>query len=83
MKNVYEFGLKALCPVDGTLDEYEFSIEAPHTIEAEKIAAFIAASAERKVFQEDLTMDCINELGATRAISTGWHSGIKVRSEAP
>lgn len=84
MKNTYEIEVRAQCPVNKSdTDLYAFTIESENLIEVEKIAAFFAANAKKKyVFQEELTRQCAVTLGA-KVMSVGWHSGIKVKCEAP
>lgn len=84
MKNTYEIEVRAQCPVNKSdTDLYAFAIESESLIEVEKIAAFFAANAKKKhVFQEELTRQCAVTLGA-KVTSIGWHSGIKVKCEAP
>lgn len=84
MKNTYEIQVRAQCPVNPSdTDLYAFTIQSETIIEVEKIAAFFAANAGKtNVFQEALTQQCAVTLGA-RVRSEGWHSGIKVVSEAP
>ena len=59
------------------------AIESQEIIEVEKIAAFFSKFAGKKrVFQEELTRRAAVTLGA-KVRSEGWHSGIRVVSEAP
>lgn len=84
MKNRYEIEVRARCPVNPVdCDVYAFTIESESIIEAETITAFFAANAGKtEVFQETLTQQCAMTLGA-RVTSVGWHSGVKVTSQAP
>lgn len=84
MKCLYEYQVRAQCPVNPTdTDLYQFTIESENLIEVEKITAFFAANAGKKeTFQEVLTQNCAVTLGA-QVTSVGWHSGIKVTCLAP
>ena len=84
MKCVYEYEVRAQCPVNpADRDVYQFRIESRSLIEVERIVEFFAARAgDRHVFQEALTQQCAVTLGA-RVRSEGWHSGVKVVCEAP
>jgi hypothetical protein len=84
LRNKYDIEVRAQCPVNrNDTDLYAFTIESQTLIEVEKIAAFFAANAgQNNVFQEVLTQQCAVTLGA-KVTSIGWHSGIKVTSEAP
>lgn len=84
MRNRYEIEVRAQCPVNpNDTDVYSFVIETGSIIHVEKINAFFEEHARKKeVFQEDLTRLCAVILGA-RVTSIGWHSGVKVISEAP
>lgn len=84
MKNTYEIGVRAQCPVNkGDTDLYAFTIESEGLIEVEKIVAFFSSRAGAKnVFQETLTQQCAVSLGA-KVTSVGYHSGVKVTCIAP
>lgn len=84
MKNTYEVEVRAQCPVNPTdTDLYAFTIESESLIEVEKIIAFFKEHAGvQKVFQEELTRQCSVILGA-KVTSVGWHSSVRVTSEAP
>lgn len=84
MKNRYEVQVRAQCPVNPTdIDCYAFTLESESMIEVEKITAFFADNARLKnIFQEALTQNCAVTLGC-KAVSVGWHSGVKVICEAP
>lgn len=84
MKNSYEVEVKAQCPVNpGDTDLYVFVLESESIIPVEKINEFFKTEASKKnVYQEDLTRLCSTTLGV-KVKSIGWHSGVKVVSEAP
>jgi hypothetical protein len=84
VKNIYQFDVRAQCPVNPTdTDCYDFTVESQDIIEVEKIIAWVVANAGAKnSFQEHLTLKCAVTLGA-KVTSVGWHSGVKVTCEAP
>lgn len=72
--------MKARCPVrEQQTDVYEFVIESPTMIKVEDILDFFAC-LDAPIYQEDLTRQCAQHLGA-RVRSTGWHSGVKTVCE--
>lgn len=84
MRIVYEIEVRAQCPVNPTdTDLYAFTIESESIVKVEDIVEFFAAHAgKQQVFQEELTLLCAVTLGA-KVRSVGFHSGVKVTSEAP
>ena len=84
MQNTYEYQVRAQCPVNPTdTDLYAFTIRSQSLIEVEKIVGFFKENAgAQRVFQEALTQKAAVTLGA-RVTSVGYHSGVKVTSEAP
>lgn len=84
MKNTYELEVKAQCPVNADdTDLYVFVLESEDMVPVEKINEFFKAHAGQKnVYQEALTQQCAVTLGV-KVRSIGWHSGVKVVSEAP
>lgn len=84
MKNIYEYQVRAQCPVnESDTDLYTFTIESEAPIDVEKIIAFFSKNAGNKnIFQEALTNQCAVTLGA-KATSVGWHSGVKITCVAP
>lgn len=84
MKNLYEFEVRAQCPVNPTdVDLYSFTVESQEIIEVERIDAFMREHAgEVNVFQEDLTRKAAVTLGA-KVTSVGYHGRFKVTCVAP
>lgn len=81
--NTYELDVRAVCPVvDGERDLYHVTVRSQHLIEVEKILVFFATYAERKVFQEELTLRASTHLGA-EVQTVGIHSGVKVTCVCP
>jgi GTP cyclohydrolase I len=80
MKTTYEFNARAVCPVDGTLDDYVVTVKTDRFIAAEEIVSIVQGLASKPLYQENLTEDIAQRLNV--AVKTvGMHSDIKTTCE--
>lgn len=80
MSIVYEFGVVALCPADGTRDYYDATLTAHHMVAVERLNEIAASFADQCIYQEDLTREFHETLARVDAelMTVGTHSGVKV-----
>lgn len=70
----------AVCPVDGSRDEYECSVWFDRVVECEQLVADTAAFASQAIYQETLTRELANLWQAT-VLTTGIHAGGRVETQ--
>jgi hypothetical protein len=79
MKVKHELMIKARCPVDGTTDEYECTVETEYLIKVEDILekAKRFLTIENGIYQEDVCGVLAGELGGDATVTlVGTHSGV-------
>ena len=83
MQNVYQFAIRAQCPLHAELiDVYDVTIRTQATIKVESILQWFKQYESRQILQEDLTKESAVGLGV-HVETAGIHSGVKVTSVAP
>ncbi len=71
----------AICPVNGSRDVYQMTVETSETIEVERILAAVEQATKEPVYQESLTQWLADGLGAT-VTTEAVHSGVETRCKA-
>lgn len=83
MSNLYEFEIRAVCPIHSELiDVYQVSISTDDILPVEQIVEFVKRYKGKQIFQEALTLEIATGLGV-HVKTVGIHSGVKVTSVAP
>lgn len=80
MKVKHELTITAKCPVDGTTDEYECTVETECLIKVEDILAKAKRflNIEGGIFQEDVCGCLASEIGGDAKVTlVGTHSGVR------
>lgn len=81
--NVYRFTMTALCPVDGSTDEYRAEYHTDTLVPVETILETAKRWENKLIFQEDLTAELRAALWTPFGGSVtlvGVHSGVEVTS---
>lgn len=88
-KHTYSMQIHAVCPVDGSSDCYELTIEnngRPFAVE--KLRGLVAEATDEPHFQEEITRriatgltDIITTFSKIEVRTEGWHKGVKIISE--
>lgn len=81
MQNTYEFMVYSNCPVDHLPDVYFCSLVSKETIPVETILDLCQSYKTKEVYQEDIAINLARLTGG-KVVLTGYHSGVKVTSEA-
>jgi hypothetical protein len=82
MRLSYHLKVVSHCPVDGKRDVYETEVRSERQINVEEILALSDEYTTASMFQEALTLDMAQKLGA-EVITKGYHSGVLVVAHAP
>lgn len=77
MQTRYDLRITGLCPVDGSADAYDLTLEAGGEVRVEAILDAVREVTREPATQEAITLDLRRRLPG-RVTTVGWHSGVRV-----
>lgn len=81
----HEFDATAICPVDGSVDRYQVTVQTVMDVHVEKLIAAAKMLADKRIIQEEFTRQLFAAVCEYGVILTtvGTHSGVRTTCVMP